>query len=392
MSHVCPDCGNAPTIHFMERWSAVADVVFASRINGSLFDPLLEKLTLGTMGVLAYLHLGTFLEKPDRKTPLRTLCLWEAAMPRGIKMYEFRLFGRALDTYVAKHYDQLIVFDGLPRSNSTALHWMDNKGTMHKKFQAAGIPVAQGGVAWSQIKALKIFETLPHPVIVKPALGSRSRHTTVHIHDEDAFVDAFKKAKQLSPWVMIERELVGAVYRATIIGGQLVGIVRRDPAQVVGNGHLTIRALVEIENKNPKRHGPVFHTIPVNRDALPELQRQGLTWESIPRAEQIVTLGVKTSRGAGGTTTDVTDQVHPQNRALFAKIGRVLDDPLVGIDFIIGDISKPWQEQPDCGIIECNSLPFIDLHAYPFEGKPRDAAGALWDLIFPGSHPIAKQA
>ncbi len=58
----------------------------------------------------------------------------------------------------------------------------------------------------------------------------------------------------------------------------------------------------------------------------------------------------------------------------------MLKAPIVGIDFIIEDISKPWQEQAKCGVIECNGRPFFDNHHLPFEGKPRNVAGAIWDF------------
>ena len=95
-----------------------------------------------------------------------------------------------------------------------------------------------------------------------------------------------------------------------------------------------------------------------------------------------MTLNQKVSRSYGATTSDMTPVTHPENVKLFEKIGRVLGDSLVGIDFIVNDISKPWTEQKRCGVIECNSLPFLDLHHYPFTGTPRDAAGALWDAVF----------
>ena len=96
-----------------------------------------------------------------------------------------------------------------------------------------------------------------------------------------------------------------------------------------------------------------------------------------------MTLNQKVSRSYGATTSDMTQITHPENTKLFEKIARVLGDSLVGIDFIISDISKSWMEQKRCGVIECNSLPFLDLHHYPFVGMPRDAAGALLDAVFP---------
>jgi hypothetical protein len=32
------------------------------------------------------------------------------------------------------------------------------------------------------------------------------------------------------------------------------------------------------------------------------------------------------------------------------------------------------------GIIECNSLPFINLHHFPIEGNPENVASKIWDL------------
>ena len=108
-----------------------------------------------------------------------------------------------------------------------------------------------------------------------------------------------------------------------------------------------------------------------------------MTLESRPVKGQAVFLSDKTSRSAGGTTTDVTDIVHPDTKRMFERIGEVLDDPLVGIDFIIKDITLSWRVQNRAGVIECNSLPFLDLHHYPYEGEVRDVAGELWDIVFP---------
>ena len=114
--------------------------------------------------------------------------------------------------------------------------------------------------------------------------------------------------------------------------------------------------------------------------ALKELSWQDFTPDSVPEHGQCVTLHQKVNWSLGGTTTDVTDEVHLDNRKLFEDIAKALRAPIVGIDFIIGDITCSWKEQDRCGVIECNSMPFFDNHHVPFEGEPRNVAGKIWEM------------
>ena len=93
----------------------------------------------------------------------------------------------------------------------------------------------------------------------------------------------------------------------------------------------------------------------------------------------------KVNWGVGGTSRDASDEVHPDNKKLFEDIAEYLDDVFVGIDFMITDISKSWRDTPHCGVLECNSMPFIGNHHYPYTGPVRNVAGIVWDLAFPGS-------
>jgi D-alanine-D-alanine ligase-like ATP-grasp enzyme len=350
-------------------------------------EKISRKITLPFYRLTVFLRLGYFTYKPTEKDSYRTRCFWEEAERRRIKMKEFHL-GPIKDLFVAEFNGKKIIFDGLPRPDgkeSKSLNWMDNKGIMKKKFQKEGIPVAKGGVAWNRFQAIRIFNKIAKPVITKPNLGSRSRHTLIHIKTKSDLIYGFRKAKKLSPLVIIEEELNGYLFRGTLIGEKLVGVVRRDQPEVYGDGVKTLRELLEIENKRPERNGPIFHKIKIDHEAEVELNKERMTLESIPKSGQVVYFSQKTSRGCGGTTTEVTELVHPENIKMLEKLGAYLKDPLVGVDFIIEDISKPWFEEQHCGIIECNSLPFIDLHHYPLFGKPNNVAGKLWDLVLPES-------
>ena len=175
--HTCLACGNAPTIHFMEKFSAFVDTevspwfrpldTLRRRIE-PLVNPILDKLELWMMGACNTFHIGKFLDQAVHRTPMRAVWFWESAKKRGIHLYEFRLFGRPFDLYIATYKDRVIVFDGLPRPgthSSASLDWMDDKAIIHKRFSATGIPVAMGGVARSKRQAIEIFTKTPHPVI-----------------------------------------------------------------------------------------------------------------------------------------------------------------------------------------------------------------------------------
>ena len=124
-----------------------------------------------------------------------------------------------------------------------------------------------------------------------------------------------------------------------------------------------------------------LHKIVVSPRALELLASHGLGLDSIPAPGQKVYLHDKIVLACGVDIVDVTDAVHPANRELFTTVGKLCRVPLAGIDFIAPDISKPYDEQK-CGILEINSVPYIDMHHYPTSGVPRNVAGSLLDYCF----------
>ena len=396
MKH-CKDCEPAQESHFVAYTSVVLGWIdepffdLLDKIFKNAAEKLADEITLPFFNLMVFLKLGRWSYTPDKKDTWRTKCFWDEAMRRGIKMKEFHL-GPIQDSFVAEYSprhggaSKIISFDGLPRpgfQESPALKWMDDKGIMKKKFLEEGLPVAAGGVAITKAGALKIFNQIAQPVITKPNLGSRSRHTTIHINTPEGLLIGFQKAKKLSPLVVIEEELRGSLFRGTLIGGKLAGVVRRDFPAVVGDGIHSLQELLDAENNRPERNGPIFHKIIIDKEANEELARQNIKLEDIPEKNKVISFSQKTSRGCGGTTTEVTDITHPDNVEMLEHVAKFLADPLVGVDFIMEDITKSWKEEPHSGIIECNSLPFIDLHHYPLFGKPNNVAGKLWDLVMP---------
>ena len=396
--HSCPDCGPTPTPHYLTWLTVVVDWLMTpyTKAMDALwrkFKPAVvrlpwDKIAWYSMHTAQALHLGKVVKELKDDHSLRTRALWEEARRRGIEMFEFRPFGKTVELMVARYQGELFAFDGLPRPRrqpkGRGSEWMDDKTVMRQRLAEANIPIARGGTAVLVKRALEIFDEVGPPLIVKPRLGSRSRHTHMHIGSRSELVKAFYSAQKLCPWVVIEQELQGSVFRATVIAGKLIGVARRDLPQVTGDGRLTIGELVAQVNNHPGRQASaIFTKLPAAPEAQVELVRQGLNWSSVPSLGQMITLATKVNRGLGGVTVEVTLEAHQDNVTLFEKIAAVVDDHIIGIDFIISSITDPWHQQEACGVIECNSLPFIDLHHYPISGQPQNPAGAIWDLVWP---------
>ena len=378
----CADCGSGAIFHRTTYLSIVIDGILAPLANPNPFlrgftrfvYSIERKVTPRILDALMRLGWATRVTEPDDDTQLLALMLWNEAKERGIAVSEFRLFNLPRNIFIARYPDgRRIAYEGIPMPGNADLDraaWMDNKDVLKKKFRARGLPVAKGGAVSNLTDAKKLFATLIPPVIAKPFSGSASRHTVLHITNGDELARGFSIAKQIAPKVVIEEELVGSVYRATVVDGVFAASLRRDQPHVIGDGTSTITELVIKANEHPARQGPYFHRMKLDEHAKEELRWQGLTFESVLPDGKRATLHQKINWSVGGTTCDVTDETHPENIALFEEVARVLNTKMVGLDFIIGDITESWKDQDRCGILECNSMPFFDNHHLPLKGSP----------------------
>jgi cyanophycin synthetase len=88
----------------------------------------------------------------------------------------------------------------------------------------------------------------------------------------------------------------------------------------------------------------------------------------------------------GGTAIDQTDVCHPDNREMAIRAAASVGLDVCGVDFLTPDISRSWKEVGG-GICEVNAAPGFRMHVAPSEGKPRDVAGKVLDMLFPPGTP-----
>jgi cyanophycin synthetase len=347
------------------------------------YDKNLSKIFL----TLARLGVGEVSYALSDSDSIRTKAIWESAEELGVKLFTYKISkDLPYGITVAKYANETLIYQDVPRPkgwNSPSLEWMDDKNILKKKLIKAGLPTAKGGIVFTEQRALSLFSQLASPVIIKPHLGTRGRHTTLSLVTQEDVLRAFAIGKEIAVGLVLEEELQGDLYRVTLVGGEPVAVARRDFPHVIGDGVSTIADLITITNSDKRRDGFSFYPILDNDRMAHQLNLQKLTKSSIPENGRLVVLNDKVSRLHGTTTVDVTETVHPDCMELFRKIGAFLGDAVVGVDFIIGDITRSPIDQNRYGVVECNAMPYIDLHHYPFEGKPRPVAQELWKLCFP---------
>lgn len=384
----CAYCGNNPVNHV----TAWVDSLILLTLNlclywflGTWFGLVLIFVTEALFGVVRWvlitIGVAHFTSDHSIITSGRGEVMAEEARKRGWQFEAFVAFGRLHDAYrLTLPTGQRLFFSGVPRLSRTDVAisgWMDDKALLKKRLSQAKCIVSKGESFIRLAPALRMFATLQKPVIIKPRFGSRGRHTTTHIHTKEEFIRAFVVAKQLCVSVIVEEHLVGSVYRATMIGGTLAGVLAGEPPRITGNGTSTITQLIEQKNATrPTRVGKFI----IRDNTAMYLARQGYTIDSILSAGVTIDLTEKIGLSYGGSSLEVTPDVHPKLRAELERAASAVNDPIHGFDFITTSV----EADPDTvrwGIIECNSVPFINLHHDPLFGNPINAAGILFDDI-----------
>lgn len=184
--------------------------------------------------------------------------------------------------------------------------------------------------------------------------------------------------------ILIEEFMTGKEYRFLVIGEEVVGILHREPANVIGNGESTIEELVFEKNKDPLR-GKGYKT-PLEKIKLGEieemfLKNQGLSFKYIPKNGEKIYLRENSNISTGGDSIDFTDKIHPSYKEVALKSAKAVKALICGVDMVIDNIEEEAQEK-NHGIIELNFNPAIHIHCFPYKGENRKAGEKILDLLF----------
>ena len=270
-------------------------------------------------------------------------------------------------------------------TNMIAVDIAGNKHATKTLLGDMGVPVPKGYRLRSEEELEDTLERIGFPVVIKPLDGNHGKGATVGIKSlEDAMV-AWEKAKEYSRWIIVEKQLIGADFRALVVNNRLIAVAERVPAHVTGDGKQTIQQLIDETNADPRRgygHENVLTEIDVDSQTLRCIRKAGYELDSVlPKGEKVY-LKTTANISTGGTAIDVTDEVHPENVFLFERIARIIGLDVAGVDIIAPNVSEPLHENGG-GIIEVNAAPGFRMHLAPSEGIGRNVAEHVIDMLFP---------
>jgi cyanophycin synthetase len=270
-------------------------------------------------------------------------------------------------------------------TSSIAVDIAGDKEETKNLLGRAEVPVPRGVIIRTEEELKEAIDRVGYPMVLKPIDGNHGKGATTNITNWDQALNAFAAAQHYSRSVICEKFITGFDFRVLLINYKFICAALRTPASVTGDGMHTIQQLIDKTNADPRRgygHEKVLTQIRVDDFTWKMLHDKGYTLETVPSKNELVLLKPTANLSTGGTSNDVTDEVHPANIVMCERIARIIGLDICGIDIMAPDLGSPITENGGA-VLEVNAAPGFRMHIDPSEGIGRNVAEPVIDMLFP---------
>jgi cyanophycin synthetase len=271
------------------------------------------------------------------------------------------------------------------RTSSIAVDLASNKDETKRLLEEAAIPVAKGMCISYEEEVKEVIEKVGFPLVFKPLDGNHGKGASINVKTEAEAITAFHHAKKYSYKIIAEKFISGFDFRVLVINHRFIAAALREPAHVTGDGVSNIQQLIDRENKDPRRgygHENVLTEISIDKETYDQLNKQNYTLETVLKKNEKCYVKGTANLSTGGTSTDVTDIMHPNNIFICERISRVIGLDICGIDIMARNLSEPLQSTGGV-VLEVNAAPGFRMHLAPATGLPRNVAAPVIDMLYP---------
>lgn len=271
------------------------------------------------------------------------------------------------------------------KTSSIAVDLASNKDETKRILEEAAIPVAKGTTIIYEEEVEKAISRIGFPLVFKPLDGNHGKGASINVKTPEDAIAAFHHAKKYSRKIIVEKFIEGFDFRILVINHKFIAAALREPAHIVGNGSSTVQELIEKENTDPRRgygHENVLTEITIDKETTDQLNKLHYTLSTVLAAGEKCYVKGTANLSTGGTSTDVTDLVHPSNIFVFERISRVIGLDICGIDIMATNLSDPLAASGGV-VLEVNAAPGFRMHLAPANGLPRNVAAPVLDMLYP---------
>lgn len=216
------------------------------------------------------------------------------------------------------------------------------------------------------------------PVFLKPNSKSQGLGVT-KVYTKNDFFNTFKEICKIDKIILVEKPVIGKDYRIVVLDKEIISAYERIPLSIIGDGKSTILKLLKNKQREYIKAGR-DKTFKIEDKRLSmNLHRNHLNFSSILELNKTLDILDNANLSTGGTSFDVTDNIHPYFKKIAINLTKDMGLRLCGVDLIVdGDISIPTNKYY---VIEINSAPGLDHYA-SLGKKQKDIVEALYTKVF----------
>lgn len=260
-------------------------------------------------------------------------------------------------------------------TSAVSMTLCQDKSMTHHALKAAGLNLPAQQLAGNVDDNLD-FLNEHGQIVVKPLDGEQGHGVAVDLRTIEDLQNAIERARPFDSRVLLESYHPGLDLRIVVIGFEVVAAAIRRPAEVIGDGHHAIGALIEAQSRRREAATSGESRIPQDEETQRTVRDAGFDYNTVLPPGERLAVRRTANLHTGGCLEDVTAILHPVLADAAVRAARALDIPVVGLDLMV-----PAADQPEYVFIEANERVGLANH------EPQPTAERFVDLLFPHSLP-----
>jgi cyanophycin synthetase len=256
---------------------------------------------------------------------------------------------------------------------------------VHQLLAEAGLPVPEHVVVdVREHRRAEEFLRVAGPCVVKPARGGGGEGVTGAVRHPEQLRRALQHSSRYDSRALVERQASGDIYRALVLDGEILGVIRRRRPHISGDGRSTIEALVfrEYDRRLALPDEPQLKPFVVDLDCLFTLAAAGFSLDGVLPPGATVEIKTVSNYNSTADNETIAPDRFSELRDDVAAAARTLQLRLSGIDVVTPTLDKPLGAVGGV-ILDVNPTPGLHHHQHVADpaNAPPVAVRVLEELL-----------